>query len=380
MPDARDEHDRPAEPASAAPDDAVVDAELVDAAPVDDAPAAGEAAAAAPQEPIVDAEVVEADSAGEEGGGDSAEDPGAGNRPSVHGRLAKPRKRKRGKDAETGDADGESGGRKKADPAKVRRILLVFVTAVAAAALVAAGLFCWQKWMRFDDAADIQGVWKVQSTGDTIVFDGGKLKLTKGISYEYELDAGDKTIAYTFGDLSGGGHYYFSGDRKTLVIVEGDERLGILAEAGFLPAGVVEHDDANDDKTVLAKVSDDTSAEPSGKATGVAHGGKTGEREYVVEPEPEPSSSSSSGAKKSSSSHKDDEDDEDAEHDGFVDEDGDGYDDYSGLDYEEFYADSDDADGESEDGEPEDGESDDGDEAADGDVDPEGADGDGEHA
>lgn len=371
MPDARDEHDLSAEPANAASDDAiVVDAELVDADSEDGKPAAGETASEAPQASIVDAEVVEAGPAGEEGGGDSAEDPGAGNRPSVHGRLAKPRKRKRGKDVETGDADGELGGRKKADPAKVRRILLVAVMAVLAAILVVAGLFCWQKWMRFDDAADIQGVWKVQSTGDTIVFDGNKLKLTKGISYEYELDAGEKTIAYRFGDLAGGGHYYFSGDRKMLIIVEGEERLGVLAEAGFLPAEMVEHDDANDDKTVLAKVSGDTSAEPSGKATGVAHGGKTGEREYVVEPEPEPSSSSSSGSKKSSSSHKDEEDDEDAEHDGFVDEDGDGYDDYSGLDYEEFYAERDGGDGESEDADEvadEDADSEDADASADAD-------------
>ena len=294
----------------------------------------------------VDAEVVDAEAVD---GDDAAE----GKRPSVHGRRAKPHKKKDGASKPKPKRE-----RKPISAKAVRRIILGTVVLVLVAALVGAGLFCWQKWMRFDDTADIQGVWKVQSTGDTIVFDAHKLKVTRGISYEYALDPNEKTISYRFGDLEGGGHYYFGGGRDTLVIIDGDEQLGMLAEAGFLPAGLVEQDDPNDNKTVLAKVSDDTSAQPSGTATGVSAIGSTGEREYVMKPEPEPSTSSSSSKKKSRSSDDEELDEgsskrDSDEHTGFVDEDGDGYDDVTGLDYEDFYESQENPDGaedESEDG------------------------------
>ena len=267
---------------------------------------------------VTDAEIVEAEPNEEDAPSDA--------RPSVHGRLAKPHAGK--------DAGADKAKRKAHKPGFARRVALGIIIAVLAAMLVVTGLFCWQKWMRFDDTADIQGVWKVQSTGDTIVFDGRNLKLTKGISYEYRLDTQEKAIAYRFGELAGGGHYYFSGDRDVLVIIDGDERLGILAEAGFLPDELVNADDANDEKTVLVKVSDDTSAEPSGTATGVSTGRTMGEREYVVKPEP--STSSSSKKKKSESTKSEDEEEEDAANRGFVDEDGDGYDDETDLEYEDF--------------------------------------------
>lgn len=265
----------------------------------------------------LDAELVEAEVEGDE-------QHDAESRPSVHGRLAKPHKPKHA-------AEGKKAQRKERRPGFARRVVLGVIVSVLALLLVGTGLFCWQKWMRFDDSLDIQGVWKVQATGDTIVFDGRELKLTKGIAYEYRLDTSDKAIAYNFGEFEGGGHYYFSADRQMLIIIDGDERLGALAEVGFLPGELVENDDATDNKTVLAKVSNDTSAEPSGTATGVATGRTTGEREYLVKPEP-----SSSDKKKSKSTKS--EDDEDAEHRGFVDEDGDGYDDETGLEYEDFLA------------------------------------------
>ena len=301
--------DEPVPDAVAEPVDAVVDAEVVDGDVADEAV-------------VLEGELVD-DASSDAESDDVEAEPDA--RPSVHGRLAKPHKAK---------PDGPAHApRKKHRPGFVRRIVLAIILFVLAALLICTGLFCWQKWMRFDDAADIQGVWKVQATGDTIVFDGRDLKLTKGISYEYRINDQDKVITYSFGEYAGGGHYYFSGDRQTLIIIDGDERLDTLAEVGFLPNDLVENDDANDNKTVLAKVSSDTSAEPSGTATGVAAGRTSGEREYVVKPEP---SSSSSSSKKKSHSTKSEDDEEDAEHRGFVDEDGDGYDDETDLDYEEF--------------------------------------------
>ena len=312
----------------AAPE-AVLEAEVLDAEeagiPADDS------------DDVTEAEIVETEPDGDDAPSDA--------RPSVHGRLAKPHA---GKDA---DADKAKRAHK---PGFARRVALGIVVAVLAAMLVVTGLFCWQKWMRFDDAADIQGVWKVQSTGDSIVFDGRNLKLTKGISYEYRLDTQEKAITYRFGELAGGGHYYFSGDRDVLIIVDGDERLGVLAEAGFLPDELVNADDANDEKTVLVKVSDDTSAEPSGTATGVSTGRTMGEREYVVKPEP--STSSSSKKKKSESTKSEDEEEEDAANRGFIDEDGDGYDDETDLEYEDFLEYQESLNAEDEDAEGEDAE------------------------
>ncbi|MDO4400339.1 MAG: hypothetical protein Q4D27_05245 [Coriobacteriia bacterium] len=281
------------------------DVSVVEAKAVPDAAVSVDEAGSEEDVEVVEAELVEA------------------KRPSVNGHLAKPKKKKA----------KEPKARKPINAKRVRHVICGIIAAVLVAALVAVGLFCWQKWMHFDDAADIQGVWKVQSTGDTIVFDKRNLKLTRGISYEYRLDANEKTITYAFGDLSGGGHYYFSGDRQTLIIIDGDERLGTLAEVGFLPEDLVNNDDATDNKTVLAKVSDDTTAEPSGTATGVTAGMAPGEREYVLKPEP---SSSSSSSKKKSSSSSDDDEDLDEENRGFVDRDGDGYDDETDLDYESF--------------------------------------------
>jgi hypothetical protein len=133
-----------------------------------------------------------------------------------------------------------------------------------------------------------------------------------------------------------------------LVIIDGDETLNMLAEVGYLPSEVVENDDPADAITVLSKVSDDTKAEPSGTANGVSAGGTASEREYVVKPEPS-SSSSSEEKKKSKSSRSDDEEDEESEHRGFVDEDGDGYDDYTDLEYEDFMEQMGDEDAEDED-------------------------------
>lgn len=187
-------------------------------------------------------------------------------------------------------------------------VLLLFVSFVACSFL-----FCWQKWWRYDDAADIKGAWKVEATGDIVVFDGRDLKITNTISYDYRLDQQGKRIWYTFGELEGGGRYYFDASRGRLVIFDGERDLGLLAEIGFLPGDVLETDTATDEMTVLSKVSDDTNAVPTGRTSG-ASGGVTsrGERDFVMIPDPEPSSSSSSSEKKSSSSSSDEDEDGDS--------------------------------------------------------------------
>lgn len=239
--------------------------------------------------------------------------------------------------AEKGTADASGQATRAASRRRARRIVIGIIVGVLAVAIVAAGLFCWQKWLRYDDASDIRGEWRSASTGGTIVFDGRDLKLTKGISYAYELDTDEKTIAFSFGELSGGGRYYFNDARDTLIIVEGGGKLGLLAEIGFLPEDLLDGEGADEGVTVLSKVSDDVDAEPSGTAIGISGGSSSGEREYVAPSAPSESSSSSG------SSRDEDDDSDSAE---FVDDDGDGYDDETGLDHDEFSAQFEDEDGE----------------------------------
>ena len=98
--------------------------------------------------------------------------------------------------------------------------IAVVVLLVALVVLVAA--FSWNRWLRYDDAADFQGVWSYgENSALTVTFDGTTMSLTKDASYDYELDTFSKTVTYRFGDLSGGGCYAFSEDRNTLVIVDG---------------------------------------------------------------------------------------------------------------------------------------------------------------
>ena len=306
----------------------------------------------------VDAEIVEVAEVAEEGGRPSVSDK---DKQRAHALAKKAASDTDEESAKPARPSKPKKQRKPVNPRTIRRVVFGVLSLILILALVGVGLFCWQKWMRFDDSADIQGVWKVQSTGDTIVFNAKKLKLTKGIAYEYQLDTDQKTIAYSFGDLKGGGHYYFGADRQVLVIIDGEETLNTLAEVGFIPAEIVEHDDPDDAITVLSKVSDDTNAEPSGTATGVSAGAATGEREYVVQPEPSSSSSSEEKKSRSSRSDEDEESGEEREHRGFVDEDGDGYDDYTDLDYDEFMEQmADDSSGDEE------GESDEGDEDSEG--------------
>lgn len=93
------------------------------------------------------------------------------------------------------------------------------VLVVAAAALV--GAFAWDRWWRYDDAADVQGRWYAagtmvpfEVTSDAFVFDGET-------SYAYELDTQAKTIRYSLRNLEGEGRYWFTRDRTALVIVDG---------------------------------------------------------------------------------------------------------------------------------------------------------------
>ena len=93
------------------------------------------------------------------------------------------------------------------------RIVLILLAVL----LVAAGIFAWNRWFRFDDAADLQGVW-VDEAGAQLALDGSRMLLGDSVVYDYTVDAATKTITYEFNGAVGYSAYRFSDDRSTLAL------------------------------------------------------------------------------------------------------------------------------------------------------------------
>lgn len=108
-------------------------------------------------------------------------------------------------------------------PAKkgVPKWVFIVPSIILALMLAVAGLFAWHHWLRYNDAADLQGTWYVAGTDTPIVIDTGQIQLTDEVAYDYELDTVAKTLTISFADLRGGGWYRFSPDRQQLAIVDG---------------------------------------------------------------------------------------------------------------------------------------------------------------
>lgn len=106
------------------------------------------------------------------------------------------------------------------------RIALIIIAILVVAVGVAAALFAWNRWYRFDDHADMQGEWYVVGSTVPVSIDGSSIHLTDDVTYQYEINAEDKTISYTFGPMKGQGRYWFSDDRQYLVITDGNEFTG----------------------------------------------------------------------------------------------------------------------------------------------------------
>ena len=85
---------------------------------------------------------------------------------------------------------------------------------------IATGLLSWNQWLRYDDAADIQGMWVIDGSSATITVTDSEIKMSDDVSYSYSLDTFNKTISFSFGKYAGSGSYAFSPERDTLVITE----------------------------------------------------------------------------------------------------------------------------------------------------------------
>ena len=111
--------------------------------------------------------------------------------------------------------------KKDAKQPKKHRWLRVAIGLLVAAVLVVVAAFSWNRWLRFDDAADFQGNWQASGQAAVVVIDGKQMHLTDEVAYDYTLDTWAKTIDFSFGKLSGSGTYRFSDDRRTRTIIEG---------------------------------------------------------------------------------------------------------------------------------------------------------------
>lgn len=103
-----------------------------------------------------------------------------------------------------------------------RKPPFIAAASVLAVVLALVGAVSWDQWLRYNDAADFQGMWYPDGSSASIQIDGSTIRLSSDVSYSYELDTTAKTIRYTFGPMSGEGRYRFSLDRTQLVITDGE--------------------------------------------------------------------------------------------------------------------------------------------------------------
>lgn len=168
--------------------------------------------------------------------GDEPAASGAGERPARDTRGHRgARAHRGGRPARSPRADGSSADAANADrPSRTDRskrerkpltpagiaLRVVFGVLVVALVAVIGGFSCF-RWLLNDDASDFQGTWYVAGTDTPISISADAIALNGEVSYGYTLDASTKTVAFTFSDLSGAGHYRFSLDRQYLAIMDG---------------------------------------------------------------------------------------------------------------------------------------------------------------
>lgn len=104
--------------------------------------------------------------------------------------------------------------------AKMVRRALIAVAVVLVAGVVFG--FWLLRWGLYDDASSIQGQWRVKGTDTVINITDEDIVLTDEVAYDYVIDPDAKTLAFTFGGLTGNGRYRFSLDHSQLAIDDGE--------------------------------------------------------------------------------------------------------------------------------------------------------------
>ena len=152
---------------------------------------------------------------------------------------SKPRGTKRTRGARPARKGAVAKEKPKADRKKIVAVVGIALAAVIIACGAVAAFWAWDMWLRYDDAADIQGEWSTADGTAIVVIDSEAIHMPDSVDFDYVLNTNDKTISYSFDKLTGGGSYSFSDDRSTLTIIEADGS-----------------------QTVFVKRSGDTQAEP----------------------------------------------------------------------------------------------------------------------
>lgn len=101
----------------------------------------------------------------------------------------------------------------------VRRAIIAAVVVLVVGVVLG---FWLLRWGLHDDAASIQGQWRVKGTDTVINITDEEIVLTDEVAYDYVLDPDAKTLAFTFGGLTGNGRYRFSLDHSQLAIDDGE--------------------------------------------------------------------------------------------------------------------------------------------------------------
>ena len=200
---------------------------------------------------------------------DETSSPDAGsssrNRPSRRGAVAKPHS--------------------SAHRNRILKIVAVCFAAVLVACAAVAAFWAWDTWLRFDDSADIQGEWLTANGTALVVIDAKAIHMPDSVDFKYTLDTKNKTISYTFVDLTGGGSYEFSRDRATLTITESDGSQTVFQKysdstdgeprvlsadeaAALMNAGQGQEGATAQDSGDSSEASGEASAETSGESAG----------------------------------------------------------------------------------------------------------------
>ena len=111
-------------------------------------------------------------------------------------------------------------GRKKK---KINPLFWVILAVLALAIVLTSGYIGWDRWMRYDDASDIQGKWMAVGAKKSVTIKEDSIKLNKEVTYSYSMDTQNKTLTLTFGQKSGLSRYRFSMDRTQLAIMDCQE-------------------------------------------------------------------------------------------------------------------------------------------------------------
>ncbi len=118
----------------------------------------------------------------------------------------------------------------------------------------------WNQWFRYDDKADFQGKWISKETGYEVLITDSQIVFNSETAYDYALDTFEKTITFTFKDLSGEGSYAFSEERDTLVIVEKGETSGTSVTTLMKASAVYGENLDKDDSSVESESNQNNSS------------------------------------------------------------------------------------------------------------------------